>query len=365
MSVIHILGSDIEHHNRTVLSFFNDILAPGLPHSQMPLCFWVVAREPAQLGNYPALQVRVFADKRALAKAVAVLAKKCREQRFFFHGQFNLGIWLLLLTGRIRAAQVSWHIWGADLYEDSAGFRFRLFYLLRRCVQGRVGRVFATRGDLAYYRQRYAHVPMQLLYFPTRMPPAHTLPRLPRPAPKRLTILLGNSGDRSNRHIEGLRAIYQQFGKQVRILLPFGYPLGNDLYGNEIRAEAEKLFAPEQVEFINPVIDFNAYRKLLMQCDLGYFLFKRQQGVGTLCLLIQFCIPFVISRHNPFQQDLAEQCVPVLFHGDDLSPEMVRKTQHRMTQLDQTRIAFFNPNYITGWQRALAIVNGEMLDDAG
>lgn len=349
MTLFHVLGSDIPHHNHTLLRFFNDVMSVEAP-ADAPRQFMVVSAAPDTLLAYPQLQIDVYPSKRALAQAVIARAAD-RRQRFFFHGQFNPRLWLALLSGKLRRQQAFWHVWGADLYEEGAGLKYRLFYLLRRIAQGRMTQVFATRGDLHFFQQRHPRVPTSLLYFPTRMPEA----AIPAPtASESFTILLGNSGDRSNRHIEGLQAIRRQFGEQVNVVIPLGYPASNYEYIDEIDAAAQRLFPRGQVTLLRDKIDFTAYLQLLSRCQLGYFMFERQQGIGTLCLLIQAGVPFVVNRKNPFWRDLSEQGLPVLFSADALDRTRVAEAQRQLAQCDRSAIAFFAPGYLAGWRHALA-----------
>ncbi|AIJ08318.1 MULTISPECIES: TDP-N-acetylfucosamine:lipid II N-acetylfucosaminyltransferase [Edwardsiella] len=352
-TLIHVLGADIPHHNLTLLRFFDGVLsqrAATAPRRR----FMVVARDAAPFADLTRLDIEVWPDKRALARALLARASADRALRFFLHGQFNPWLWLALLCGRLRPQQVLWHVWGADLYEEARGWKYRLYYGLRRRAQGRVGHVFATLGDLDYYRRRHPRVTTSTLYFPTRMDPALTCNQRARATSEALTVLVGNSGDRSNRHLVALQRLHDTFGAQTRVIVPLGYPANNQAYITQVRERAEGLFG-HNATLLTQQVAFTDYLALLARCDLGYFIFERQQGIGTLCLLLQQGIPLVLSRQNPFWRDMVDQQLPVLFDDDAPDDAAVRAAQRQLAQRDLSRLAFFDPNYTDGWLQALAL----------
>ncbi|AIN47091.1 4-alpha-L-fucosyltransferase [Candidatus Palibaumannia cicadellinicola] len=318
----------------------------------------VVASDSTRFATYPRLDIEQFHSKYSLSKALVSQAAANPEEYYFLHGQFNYALWLALLMGKMKPSHVSWHVWGADLYEDSPLLRHQLFYILRRRAQGRIGHLFSTRGDLSFYRQRHPSVPASLLYFPTLLGDGLEQMRQACDTSRPFTLLVGNSGDPSNRHIEALRAIHRQFGSSIRVVLPMGYPSSNEDYIAKVRVEGKRYFPDANLHLLPEPLAFNDYLTLLCDCDAGYFIFQRQQGIGTLCLLIQLGLPFVLSKENPFWQDLVEQQVPVLFDSDLLSVKVLRNAQHLLLALDPGQLEFFYPNILKGWRQALPIALG-------
>ena len=350
-NLLHILGADIPHHNHSLLRFFNDDLWLKLAEKSeqnQTHSFYVVSQEDLTT-QYPNLSINVFPNKKALTQAVLAFVKSQADAYFLLHGQFNWGIWFAILWGKLPAYRCIWHVWGADLYQQSTDWRFKLLYPLRRLAQQKIGRIWATKGDLDYAHQKLNRRSEQdrLVYFPTRMPqvvPSSTENKTEQP----LTILVGNSGDRANQHCLALQYIQQTFGAKVQIILPMGYPANNHAYIEQVRQQALALFPEKNITLLTEKLDYHAYLDWLKDCDMGCFLFERQQGIGTICLLTAMNIPVLLHPNNPFKLDMQQENVPFMEMGQ-CSAEQIKEVAEQLVACDKQQIAFFPPNYQHYW----------------
>ncbi len=127
----------------------------------------IVGDEASVRDGYPALDVTCYPGKGAGAGSDCYRESQ-PPAALFFHGQFNTGLWLALLSGGIRPSQFNWHIWGGSVRKRHQP---EIPPVLSAAPYGAaVAR--ATRGDLSWFANRHPRVPGELLYFPTRMDPA-------------------------------------------------------------------------------------------------------------------------------------------------------------------------------------------------
>lgn len=346
-TIYHILGADIPHHNQTLLTFFQTRLLARLAGKHH---FFVVGKA---IENHSILEITTFPTKKAIAKAVLRVAKQEANAKFILHGQFNFWLWLAILIGQLPCQRLAWHIWGADLYEVSSSWKFKLFYPIRRLAQKKIGRIWATKGDLNYVWQmiRAQTTQDRLLYFPTKMPELLTRKK-EKHQDTLLRILVGNSGDRSNNHIQALEKIYHQLGDTVDLIIPMGYPENNESYIRDVEQYAHHYFSAERVHILREKMDFAHYLQILTACHFGVFNFERQQGIGTLCLLLQLGIPFALNSANPFILDLKQNRVPFLY-VDRLNKQSIDQVEKQLLAADINIFEFIPPNDEKGWEMAL------------
>lgn len=346
--IYHILGSDIPHHNQRVLTFFQQELLPTLPPSSH--YFYVVGKDILKT-YFLDLEITTFSTQKQIAQALIAKNQQNPTACFILHGQFNLWVWLAIALGKLSTENIIWHIWGADLYEVSASWKFRLFYPIRRFAQRKLKQVWATRGDLDYFWQHIRSRSEQdrLIYFATKLPDRHSVQSVKN---DQLTILLGNSGDPSNNHIQALKEIQQRLGNNVRITVPMGYPANNEGYIQQVEAEGKRLFLAENLQILREKLDFDEYLLLLSQCDLGYFNFERQQGIGTICLLIQQNIPCVLHPNNLFGLDMQAEQVPYLL-AENMTFSKIQAVKQQLGDINKNNIAFFPKTYLKLWQTQL------------
>ncbi|XPE51703.1 TDP-N-acetylfucosamine:lipid II N-acetylfucosaminyltransferase [Shigella flexneri] len=77
--LIHVLGSDIPHHNRTVLRFFDDALAATGEHARE---FMVVGKDDGLSDSCPALYVQIFPGEKIAGGSGHRESKANRQQHF-------------------------------------------------------------------------------------------------------------------------------------------------------------------------------------------------------------------------------------------------------------------------------------------
>ena len=102
---------------------------------------------------------------------------------------------------------------------------------------------------------------------------------------KDIKILLGNSGDPSNHHIETLELLKNTINDNYKIFCPLSY--GNDLaYIDNVIKYGKNMFGNKFV----PMLEFmpiNDYRAFLSSIDIAIFNHDRQQAMGVTISLLK------------------------------------------------------------------------------
>ncbi|NKE68736.1 hypothetical protein RAMLITH_23215 [Ramlibacter sp. RBP-2] len=209
-----------------------------------------------------------------------------RADRIILHGLFDERAVRLLALQPWLLARCYWMIWGGDLYWYRSAPRtwaWRRNEFLREFVIRRLGHLVSyIEGDVARAREwygargRYRECLMYTsnVYRHAGMPPR---------SGGTINILVGNSADPTNEHLEVLRKLAAHRDADIKVFAPLSY--GDLEYGRAIAQEGRRLLGEKFValtDFMRP----DDYLGLLREMDVAVFNHRRQQGMGNIITLL-------------------------------------------------------------------------------
>jgi hypothetical protein len=202
---------------------------------------------------------------------------RCKEedvQGVFIHGLFF--DWQKQIIQEIAGQKhIGWIIWGGDLYNPIKNGKLLQTEVQRidsihTPVEGDIELFHTTYGDKDSYEYGY---PYPGLYGNLSASTEKDEPRL---------IIVGNSGDKSNNHIDVLRALSRKSDiKNYKLILPVSYNLRPE-YEKELINEIALLGLSGQTELSKEFLSPEEYFKLMNRASMLITAHDRQQAIGNI-----------------------------------------------------------------------------------
>lgn len=225
-------------------------------------------------------------DVGRLTRHIWLIKQMNCAEKIILHGLFDCRILELLSLQPWLLRKCFWVIWGSDLYTHVLSERtlgWWRFEILRRIVIRHIGHFIThIRGDYELAQKWYGAkgVWHECFMYPSNLyqePPAENTPH------EGINILLGNSADPSNNHIDALEKLRPYAIQNIKIFCPLSY--GDAEYAKQVADYGKSIFGDK----FNPLLEFmkfDDYKKLLARIDIAIFNHKRQQGMGNTTTLL-------------------------------------------------------------------------------
>lgn|GEM_PF-342082 len=145
-------------------------------------------------------------------------------------------------------------------------------------------------------------------------------------------ILVGNSADPSNNHIEILQKLSKIDLNNRKIYVPLSYG-GNELYKKHVIRKGKELFGENFI----PLTDFMSlkeYNEILLSCGIVVFNHVRQQGVGNIITMGYFGAKIFINSKSPVYETYKTYGIKI-FNLDELDKNILISLNNEEHELNK------------------------------
>lgn len=234
-----------------------------------------------------------------------------KGDRIVLHRYEHPYFYLLLFIMPWVRKKVTWQIWGSDFFyfyknRNSLPFKHKIYEIMRKCSVKDFGYISGGQGDYDMVVRYYGYkrrCPNLKLRYPINWEAADFF-RLPKKYGS-FCVLVGNSGDYSNNHIEAIDALSRFRDDDLSVVMPLSYG-GDDDYIKNVIDYGRSVFGDKFVPLTN-LLNQSEYLEFISNTDVSVFFHDRQQGLGTVLLLLMMGKKIYIKREvtsNVFLNDL-------------------------------------------------------------
>lgn len=93
-------------------------------------------------------------------------------------------------------------------------------------------------------------------------------------------ILIGNSCDPSNNHIDVLKKLYKMRLNDIHIYMPISYG-GTPSYKESVKKTGKRLFG-DNIHYLDDFLSYDEYKNIVSSCGTFIFCHERQQALGNI-----------------------------------------------------------------------------------
>lgn len=286
----------------------------------------------------------IWIDKKY--KVLALLFYMYKTEKIIIHGLWSSHLILLLFLQPWLLRKCYWVMWGGDFYFPETQS------WIKRYVIKRMGYlVTGNRGDYEYAVKYYNSIGTRInsFVYPSNLYKEYYL----RPKQNsNINILLGNSADPTNHHIEVLQNLEKYKNENIQIFAPLSY--GDDVYAKDVMIYGHKLFGNKFIA-LTDFMPLNKYIEFLSEIDIAIFNHRRQQAFGTIICLIGIgkkvylhpdsTINIVMKEHNLKVFDTTNiMLTPIDYDIKELNIANTKKNYSKEVLITSLSSWFFNQN---------------------
>lgn len=264
-------------------------------------------KENASHANVKSARRTVFSRLKHYAEAVW---RMHQAKIIVLHGLSDRKLTFILFFMPWVLKKCYWVIWGADLYSYQLGSRnltWKVKEFFRRPVIKNMGHLVTyIDGDVTLARKWYGAKGIHhecFMYLSNVVNPDAISTTHPQHNESGLNILLGNSANPSNNHIEAMKHLLPYKDQNIKIFVPLSY--GDKEHANMVISKGREWFGEKLVP-LTEFMAFNQYLEFLKSLDIAIFNHQRQQAMGNIITLLGMG-KTVFIRSDVSQWDLFEK----------------------------------------------------------